>query len=220
MFWKCCCAPPEDIEGVNTYTTSTEEVLDRKYGLTSLVDPSTSEEGAPTLLRRNGVESEGKVGVSPYSPADTDLDPDLEVAYAHSGSASCFSPSIDAFARSAAKGRKITLFSEAAGTRFTGSYQVLEKSGKMLVYVDTETGRYVEEFSISDIEDIFQMVDGDDCFPPAVMSALTPEEHDSLFMIVYRGPSQEDHILCLLEESDKSKGDLLQLLHETSQRNA
>mmetsp|Transcript_116475 Transcript_116475/g.370481 ORF Transcript_116475/g.370481 Transcript_116475/m.370481 type:complete len:100 (+) Transcript_116475:310-609(+) len=95
-------------------------------------------------------------------------------------------------------------------------YRIIESEGKLVVGFDTEIGRCEEDCSVATIEDIFQIADGEDCFPLPVMATISTAERKGLLMLVYSGEDGDERLLCLVEESAHCRDELMQILQELS----
>mmetsp|Transcript_95645 Transcript_95645/g.239654 ORF Transcript_95645/g.239654 Transcript_95645/m.239654 type:complete len:206 (-) Transcript_95645:143-760(-) len=123
-------------------------------------------------------------------------------------------------AASAAAGRKCTLLSEKTGARTEAEYVVDADLLQLTVRMASNFGQpeVLHSCPIMNIEDIFTVEDGEDCFPPRVMESLTSEEKGGLFMIVQstHGPNTDFAKLCLVEASRADREDLLEHLKDMS----
>merc|ERR1739838_711912 len=92
-------------------------------------------------------------------------------------------------------------------------YWVDGETAEIHIQVTQEENMRNIVFPIHTIEDIYQIEDGDDCFAPALLASLAPEERPRLLVIVF---SLEAHCapqaVCLLEESSQARDTLLELL--------
>lgn len=197
MMWRCCCAPPED--GI-------EEVFERSPGVKILEQlPLAAAEGSvPTLLSRGpaaGCHDAVHEGPLPVHQE------------AHGQSPARVSGASD-FLETVVAGRKCTRFADGTGTPVAAEYCIDDATGRMIL----TTGPHVEDIAVASIEDIFQMADGEGCFPRTVSSKLSFGEHAALFMLVYKDGHGKEHFVCLVEESEVAKDELLNYLNVLSHR--
>mmetsp|Transcript_24862 Transcript_24862/g.54972 ORF Transcript_24862/g.54972 Transcript_24862/m.54972 type:complete len:219 (-) Transcript_24862:62-718(-) len=122
---------------------------------------------------------------------------------------------VNSFAKKAVKGCSCTYVKEGTGERATRHYRI-DRSLEFLLVVDPEaaaTSSPEVTCPIAAIQDIYACVeDGEQCFPPQVVSALEPEELDLLLMVVYRSGQDKMFRFCILEETPESRDTFLESL--------
>merc|ERR1719210_1985213 len=121
------------------------------------------------------------------------------------------------FVASTSKRRVCTLLSEKHVRRMAATYTVDSERRRLVVTMVSDFGAAEIVCPTADIEDIYTIDDGADCFEQAVMAAISPDEHDRLLLIVCRSTSSgEQRCVNLLEESAHGRDRLLDLMQSMS----
>lgn len=115
--------------------------------------------------------------------------------------------------------RGCTLLSEYGGARIQARYYIDKEICTFTLSFVFESQPLEVVCPIPCIEDIYQVDDGDDCFPPGVFNSIAPNEQDYLFMVVFSDTFALDvrkntgfNSLCLLEETKEGRDRLLEQL--------
>mmetsp|Transcript_28120 Transcript_28120/g.70635 ORF Transcript_28120/g.70635 Transcript_28120/m.70635 type:complete len:210 (-) Transcript_28120:472-1101(-) len=202
LFWSSCCAPSVDPDQFRLDISTDEHLSSELYD----EPPSV----IPTLLVS---QPGGKAGVAQVPKlkqlvADAEDPSDAEDPWKDQHAVFA--------ASSAAAGRKCTLLSERTGARTAGEYVVEAESLQLTVRAtgSSERPEVLHRCPLMQIEDIYTVEDGEDCFPQEVIDSLQSEEKDGLFMIVHvvDDPNAEAAQLCLVEASRSDRDNLLEHL--------
>mmetsp|Transcript_39413 Transcript_39413/g.126363 ORF Transcript_39413/g.126363 Transcript_39413/m.126363 type:complete len:177 (-) Transcript_39413:57-587(-) len=85
------------------------------------------------------------------------------------------------------EGGPCMLIDEETGECMAAEFIVDALRRHFVLQVFSEGARQEMSCPIEDIQDIFQIEDGDDCFPAPVLKVLGPEQRPGLFMLVSGG---------------------------------
>jgi len=118
---------------------------------------------------------------------------------------------LDSFAKRATKGCPSTYLDGRRGARTDALYRI-DRSLRHLTVLAKDDRRVVAECPIKDIQDIYLLSDGEECFPPEVVKRVKPDERDLLVMIVHGGGHEKTLGFCVLEESLESRDELLECM--------
>eukprot|EP00443_Scrippsiella_acuminata_P072703 CAMPEP_0115404234 /NCGR_PEP_ID=MMETSP0271-20121206/17309_1 /TAXON_ID=71861 /ORGANISM="Scrippsiella trochoidea, Strain CCMP3099" /LENGTH=209 /DNA_ID=CAMNT_0002828195 /DNA_START=82 /DNA_END=711 /DNA_ORIENTATION=- len=206
LFWSCC-APSEDPNQLR-FEISTDENLPSKL----FDDPPSV---IPTLLMSQpGGKAAGVAQVPKLKQLVADAEDPSDAEDPWKDQHAVFAAS------SAAAGRKCTLLSERTGARTAGEYVVEAESLQLTVRAtgSSERPEVLHRCPLMQIEDIYTVEDGEDCFPQEVIDSLQSEEKDGLFMIVHvvDDPNAEAAQLCLVEASRSDRDNLLEHLRDVT----
>mmetsp|Transcript_9228 Transcript_9228/g.29298 ORF Transcript_9228/g.29298 Transcript_9228/m.29298 type:complete len:226 (-) Transcript_9228:42-719(-) len=120
---------------------------------------------------------------------------------------------VNRFAKNALVGCPCICVREGSGERVETKYR-LDKTLEHMVILSVRGSERAEiTCPIADIQDIYSYVeDGEACFPPAVLSALRPEEAPLLLMVVFHAEHGRVLRFCLLEQCNDSRDMFLECL--------
>jgi len=124
------------------------------------------------------------------------------------------------FARSAVDGVPCTSIDPITRCRCAAKYSVEANLANIVLVSEGRDNIAVQPAStrvcrIDRIQDIFSVEDGESCFPPAVLSLLSPVELELLIMITYGSGEGSDSLsqLCFLETSRYRRERFLTCMH-------
>mmetsp|Transcript_89627 Transcript_89627/g.187207 ORF Transcript_89627/g.187207 Transcript_89627/m.187207 type:complete len:244 (-) Transcript_89627:183-914(-) len=237
MIFRCCCGPSEISEGVEEFPSATDELYtggNYKVYEAPSSPPKASNPEKPTLLARTSpsaspsssmggstglaekVNSGGRPSEVPRLPLTTANETRPRANRGISGSEKAHK----AFRDSCIEGRACTiLVDEDLGEakpalRQEGQYRVSLKERALIM--DPGAGKATVKCPIDGIEDIYQLADGEESFPPSILKALKPGEMDRLLLVVFYSASAstggEPEMICFLERSSQGRDELLDFL--------
>mmetsp|Transcript_64164 Transcript_64164/g.165172 ORF Transcript_64164/g.165172 Transcript_64164/m.165172 type:complete len:191 (+) Transcript_64164:74-646(+) len=120
---------------------------------------------------------------------------------------------LDMFARKAVAGCTCAFLVEHSGERYDAKYSVDSSLQRMRLDL-LEAGGPFEGVSwrTTAIQDIYLIDDGEDCFPPAVLSKVPSKERERLVMMAYLTDPGDVQHACLLLDSIDSRDALMESL--------
>jgi hypothetical protein len=198
MFVACCCTDAEDKNQI-TYHSTTEEGAALPQALSAAAQPP----GAKVQSAAGTGRSEGESARS--VPSLTPSEKEAEKAR--------LQQLVNSFAKRAVRGCPCTYLKEVTGERCSTQYRIDKSLEYLIVMSDKDPNRAEVTCPIAAIQDIYSFVeDGEACFPVNVVQTLKGEEQELLLMVVYRSGADKMYRFCLLEESQKSRDDILECL--------
>eukprot|EP00405_Crypthecodinium_cohnii_P020915 CAMPEP_0206469224 /NCGR_PEP_ID=MMETSP0324_2-20121206/30143_1 /ASSEMBLY_ACC=CAM_ASM_000836 /TAXON_ID=2866 /ORGANISM="Crypthecodinium cohnii, Strain Seligo" /LENGTH=264 /DNA_ID=CAMNT_0053942923 /DNA_START=152 /DNA_END=946 /DNA_ORIENTATION=+ len=89
------------------------------------------------------------------------------------------------------------------------------------LFVNFGPGHEPFSCSVDNIQDVYQLMDGEDCFPRNIIAALNKQELNQLLMVVFyphgpRGTEDVRETFCFLETTPTGRDLLLELLKEVA----
>merc|ERR1719330_728691 len=81
------------------------------------------------------------------------------------------------------RGQVCTHITQTTAERTTARYRVDEVSRRFVLHLGEGFDLPQISCHVSDIEDIYRIIDGEECFPPCVLASLAPHERDTLYMM-------------------------------------
>jgi len=135
----------------------------------------------------------------PVNKVETLPSPDLHRRTGDGTPKSVSTPTSDPHRRA---GQLCTHLTPPLGERAVARYRVDEQAGCFILELGEGFDVSLISCHVSDIEDIYQISDGEACFPASILASIALHERNSLLMLVMRDPvSQKPISICLLEES-------------------
>mmetsp|Transcript_136949 Transcript_136949/g.438139 ORF Transcript_136949/g.438139 Transcript_136949/m.438139 type:complete len:219 (-) Transcript_136949:450-1106(-) len=211
LFSRCCCTAIEEVE-VN-FPTSLHEGYATDAVKIFEAPAAAADASKPTLLARTLVADKGCESPK-QEPAKV---PVLELPIAK--------PRADghsSFTGSSAQGRPCTVFMEGAddarpARRVPAMYRICAKERSLIV----DLGARKIKCPVDGLEDIYQIADGQEAFPPsAVLATKSEKELESLlYLVYYPDPSNcsgDLETLCFSESSSQGRDDLMEQLKRLS----
>jgi len=121
---------------------------------------------------------------------------------------------LDSFARGAVRGCP-AVHVDDRGVRTEALYRI-DRSLRHLTLLARDDRRLIGECPIKDIQDIYLLEDGQECFPPQVVKSVGPNERELLLMLVHGGSQERAFSFCMLEESRESRDRFLESMRVLS----
>jgi len=122
---------------------------------------------------------------------------------------------VDSFAKKAVRGCPCTHLDDRRGERTEALYRI-DKSLRHLTLLAKDDRRVIAECPIQEIQDIYLLDDGEECFPPDVVKRLKPHERELLLMVVHGSSQTKVFSFCMMEESRESRDKFLESLRVLS----
>jgi len=152
-----------------------------------------------TLPSPNPHRRAGDGTPEPVNKVETLPSPDLHRRTGDGTPKSVSTPTSDPHRRA---GQLCTHLTPPLGERAVARYRVDEQAGCFILELGEGFDVSLISCHVSDIEDIYQISDGEACFPASILASIALHERNSLLMLVMRDPvSQKPISICLLEES-------------------
>jgi hypothetical protein len=111
---------------------------------------------------------------------------------------------VDTFARKAVRGCLVTHVDERRGDQTACLYRI-DKNLRHLTLLSKEDRKVVAECPLKDIQDIYLVEDGEECFPPSVLRQVSGADRGLLLMLVFGSSDANVFSFCMLEESCESR---------------
>lgn len=122
---------------------------------------------------------------------------------------------VDAFAKKAVRGCPSTHLDDRTGGRTETLYRI-DKTLRHLTLLAKDDRRVMAECPIEEIQDIYLVEDGEECFPPGALERVHPNERELLLMLVYGSSSTKVFSFCMLEDSRQSRDMFLESMRVLS----
>jgi hypothetical protein len=116
---------------------------------------------------------------------------------------------VDSFTKGAVRGCPSAHVDDRRGTRTETLYRI-DRNLRHLTLLARDDRRVIAECPIKDIQDIYLLEDGEECFPPQVVRGVEPHERELLLMLVHGGSHEKAFNFCMLEESRESRDRFLE----------
>jgi len=116
---------------------------------------------------------------------------------------------VDSFTKGAVRGRPSAHVDDRKGKRTETLYRI-DRNLRHLTLLARDDRRVIAECPIKDIQDIYLLEDGEECFPPQAVRAVEPHERELLLMLVHGGSQEKVFSFCMLEESRESRDNFLE----------
>mmetsp|Transcript_75264 Transcript_75264/g.156781 ORF Transcript_75264/g.156781 Transcript_75264/m.156781 type:complete len:214 (+) Transcript_75264:323-964(+) len=209
MFFQCCCGPPPTAENITLDSTS-DERLATAFVNADVSPPADAYSPGPTLLRSTPASSDSTARVKSEGPR-------------RRKSVRSTEEDVGQFRSSVAAGRPCVVFFQDVldlampAQRKAALYHISNEDRELLL--EFGPGKPPVRCPIDGIEDIYQLADGEEVFPAAVLLSVEPQELDQLLMVVYHADlsetgTGEPEKFCFLERSPEARDALLDCLRE------